>query len=258
MSFRREVACVVILNLVSGCYTRWKCSNKARFYLLRIHPSVRACQLNRYVSDENVQGLAIGRAAMLGREQYRSRLFVAFPRCEDTARRLHPAAMIDEVHDAIVFSYVEIPSVARSVTAVSGVLHRNQLGHTGACWQVEPALVDHNSALVPVSVKWKQDPIVIVNEGWFDFILHLVRLSVELRAVVRNLDRLAVLTHAFKGDLASLGLPLPLVSNLEESCDFSIPCVADRLNLVPRIDSVGLSDLFENRRALLRPGTASK
>jgi hypothetical protein len=41
-------------------------SNKPTFRLLCGHPLIRTRQLNRYVRKPDVQGLAIGEAAMLG------------------------------------------------------------------------------------------------------------------------------------------------------------------------------------------------
>ena len=80
-----------------------------------------------------------------------------------------------------------------------------------------------------------------------------VGLGAGVGAHVGNFDRLAVFIRAFKGNLAGLGLPLPLVSSFEESGNFSIPGVADGLNFIPRIDTEGLGDLIENWRALSAP-----
>jgi hypothetical protein len=41
-------------------------SRLATSSLFRVYPGIRARQLNRYVRNENVQGLAIGGAAVLG------------------------------------------------------------------------------------------------------------------------------------------------------------------------------------------------
>src|SRR6185503_498038 len=60
--------------------------------LLRVHPLVRARQLDRHIRNKDVEGLAVGEAAMLGGEQNWACLFVACPCCEDAARRLGPAA----------------------------------------------------------------------------------------------------------------------------------------------------------------------
>ncbi len=61
----------------------------------------------------------------------------------------------------------------------------------------------------------EQKPVIIVDERRLDFVLHLVGLAGELRAVVRNLHRLAVFVRTLIGDFAGLGLPLPLVRRLE-------------------------------------------
>src|SRR5580700_1536376 len=104
----------------------------------------------------------------------------------------------------------------------------------------------------------EQKPIVIIDESGFDFVLHLVGLATELRAVVRNLDRLAVFIRTLEGDFAGLGLPLPLVSQFDYSGDIQVPVVADRFDLIPGIDPIGLSYLLENWRTLLPPGVRSK
>jgi hypothetical protein len=36
------------------------------FFLLRVHPFIRSGQLDRHIRNKDVQGLAIGEAAMLG------------------------------------------------------------------------------------------------------------------------------------------------------------------------------------------------
>ena len=88
--------------------------------------------------------------------------------------------MVDKVHDPVVFTDVEIPGVAGRVTAICGILHREQLGHAGAHWQVKLALIDRAGALVPIGMKRKQNPIVIVDEARVDFVLHGVGLGAEL------------------------------------------------------------------------------
>ena len=103
----------------------------------------------------------------------------------------------------------------------------------------------------------EQKPIIIVDESRLDFIFHIVGLAAELGACVGNLDRLAVFIRSFKGDFAGLGLPLPDVRKLEESGDFPVPGVADRIDLPKRIETISLGDLFENWRARLRPEVAA-
>src|SRR6266498_243856 len=104
----------------------------------------------------------------------------------------------------------------------------------------------------------EQKPIIVVDESRLDLVLHLVGLAAELRAVVRDFNRLASLICTFKGNLAGLGLPLPLVRSFEESGDINTPGVADRFDLVIGIETVGLGDLFNDWVALLRPGICRK
>ena len=59
------------------------------------------------------------------------------------------------------------------------------------------------------------EPVIVIDERGFDFVLHLVGLAVELRAVLAHIDRLAVFTRAFESDFAGLGFPLPLVTGFE-------------------------------------------
>ena len=104
----------------------------------------------------------------------------------------------------------------------------------------------------------EQKPIIIVHERRFDFVLHLVRLAAELRAVVSHLNRLPVLILPFVRDLAALRLPLPHVTDFKQSGNFPVPGVADRFNLAIRIEAIRFGDLVENWRALLRPGSSSQ
>src|SRR5689334_4218758 len=100
----------------------------------------------------------------------------------------------------------------------------------------------------------KDQPIIIVDESRFDLILHAVWLATELRFGVTGLDRLTGLILSLIRDLAGLRFPLPHMSKFEHSGDLAVPGVADRLNLIPRIETICLGDLVENWRALLRPG----
>src|SRR5271169_4818233 len=103
----------------------------------------------------------------------------------------------------------------------------------------------------------EQKPIVIVDETRVD-LLHGIGLAAELGAQVRNVHRLAVLIFALERDLVGLGLPGPRATKFEQSGDFAVPGVADGLDLIPRIDTIRFGNLFENWRALLRPGIYSK
>ena len=52
---------------------------------------------------------------------------VALPCCRDDARLLGPAAVVDELLDAVVFTDVEFPRVAGRANRLRGILHRDQL-----------------------------------------------------------------------------------------------------------------------------------
>src|SRR5579862_4610938 len=101
---------------------------------------------------------------MIGREQNWACLFVACPSCEDAARWLGPAPDVDKVHDAVIFTNVEVPGIAGRVTAIRGILYGEQFGHAGAHWQVKLALIDRAGALVPICMEGKQCPIIVVDE----------------------------------------------------------------------------------------------
>src|SRR5207253_5263305 len=118
------------------------------------------------------------------------------------------------------------------------------------------ALIDRAGALVPIGMEREQNLIIVVDEARVDLIFHGVGLTAKVGAYIGNVDRLTVFIRPFVADFAGLGLPLPLVRSFEESGNFPVPGVPDGLNLVPRINSVGLGNLVENWRALwrLRPG----
>src|SRR5207237_4498178 len=97
----------------------------------------------------------------------------------------------------------------------------------------------------------------VVDERRFDFVLHLVRLAAELRAVVSHLNRLPVLILPFVRDLAALRLPLPHVTDFKQSGNFPVPGVADRFYLSVRIKAICFCDIFNNWVALLRTGCSS-
>src|SRR5205823_1289293 len=80
----------------------------------------------------------------------------------------------------------------------------------------------------------------------------------ELGAHVADLDVFPVFIFSLERDFAGFRLPLPGVRKLEYSGNFPVPRIADRLNFVPRIDAVGLGDLFENWRARLRQRNRGK
>ena len=144
--------------------------------------------------------------------------------------------MINHCLYAFIFADVKIPGVAGRVTAnFRGIFHRHQRGRSGADRKFLACFLSDGGAAVPICVKREQKPVIVIDEGRLDFVFHLVGLAAKLRAVVRNLHRLAVFVRTLVGDFAGLGLPLPLVSDFEQARYFAIPRVADRFDLIPRI-----------------------
>ncbi len=102
--------------------------------------------------------------------------------------------MVDELLDALLFADIEIPGIAWRVTAgFRGILHRDQFGRAGANRQFLHTLIGHGGTGVPIGMEREQKPVIIVDESGFDFVLHLVRLAAELRAVIGDLNLLPVL-----------------------------------------------------------------
>src|SRR6266550_1749949 len=106
-------------------------------------------------------------------------------------------------------------------------------------------------------MKGEEQPILIVDEGRVDFVLHDGRLAAELRAQVRKLHRLARLVFPLVGDLVGLGLPDPRSREFDPG-EVGVERVADTLDVPERIEAIGLADLFGNWRSLLSPGAWSK
>src|SRR5882762_7417993 len=202
---------------------------------------------------------------MVRRDKERSSFLVALPRCDDGAWLLRPAAVVDELLDAVIFADVEVPGIAGRVTAVRGILHRHQLSRAVANGQLFHALIGHRGAPVPVSMEGEQKPIVIVDESGIDFVFYGVGLAAELGAQVGSLDRLTVLVLSLVGDFVGLGLPLPRTGDTY-SGELRVPRITDRFNLPERIKAIGLGNLFGiglgslfgDGRAFLRAGVRSK
>src|SRR5438093_3287513 len=106
-------------------------------------------------------------------------------------------------------------------------------------------------------MKGEEQPILIVDEGRVDFVLHDGRLAAELRAQVRKLHRLARLVFPLVGDLVGLGLPDPRSREFDPG-EVGVERIADTLDVPERIEAIGLADLFGNWRSLLSPGACSK
>src|SRR2546428_10864332 len=99
----------------------------SRLFLLRVHPGTGARQLDSHIRKEKPEGPSVRRTAVVCRDKERAGFLVALPRCDDDARLLGPAAVVDELLDAVVFADVEVPGVAGGVTDIRGILHRDQL-----------------------------------------------------------------------------------------------------------------------------------
>src|SRR5438132_1031378 len=177
-------------------------------------PIFRARQLDSHIRKEKPEGPSVRRTAVVYRDKKRAGFLIALPRCDDDARLLGPAAVVDELLDAVVFADVEVPGVAGGVTDIRGILHRDQLGRAVAQRQFLLALVLYIGAGVPVSMEGEQKPIVIVDETRIDFVLDGVGLAAKLRANVCSLYGLAVLILSFIGDLPGLGLPDPRTGDI--------------------------------------------
>ena len=95
----------------------------------------------------------------------------------------------------------------------------------------------------------EEQPVLIVDETRVDVLLHIGGLAVQLRANVSRLDRLAVLVFSFIRDLPGLGLPLPRAGETH-SGKLGVEGVAERIDLVERVEAIGLGNLCGNGRAL--------
>jgi hypothetical protein len=67
-----------------------------------------------------------------------------------------------------------------------------------------------------------------------------------------TLTGLTIFILALVGDLARLRFPLPRMRDIH-STELYVPGVSDRLNLIPRIETVGLGNPFENWRGAAVP-----
>ncbi len=116
----------------------------------------------------------------------------------------------------------------------------------------------------------EQQPVVIVDERGIDFVFHLVRLRVQLRAKISRLYGFTVLIFSLIGDLVLFGFPNPLVRNIH-SGELCVPGIADRFDLPELIQAIvpgnlcdregrGVGSLFGCRlwRLFLRTGGGRK
>src|SRR5579862_3493821 len=95
--------------------------------LLRIHPVIRARQLDSHIREEKMQRLAVRCAAVFRRNQERASFLIALPRCQDVARLGVPSVLEMQYLDALILPDEQVPGVAGRVSA-AGILHRYQVG----------------------------------------------------------------------------------------------------------------------------------
>src|SRR5437660_9414154 len=105
-------------------------------------------------------------------------------------------------------------------------------------------------------MKGEEQPILIVDEGRVDFVLHDGRLAAELRAQVRKLHRLARLVFPLVGDLVGLWLPDPRSREFDPG-EVGVERIADTLDVPERMEAIGLADRFAIGGSLLSPGAGS-
>src|ERR1700723_824073 len=169
-------------------------------FLFRVDPGVRPRQLDGHIRKENSRRLAVRRSAMVRRKEQRAGFLVARPGGCEVARWFGSAAMIDELPPPPIPPDVKIPCVSRRVaTNLRRVFHRDKLRRTLSDRQFLLVLFHYVRASVPVNMEREDRPIIVVDESRLDFIFHVGRRGVELRAEIGNLDRLAVLVFSFVG-----------------------------------------------------------
>src|SRR6185369_9331852 len=125
------------------------------------------------------------------------------------------------------------------------ILHGDQLGRAVALWQWFHTLITGGGAFVPVSMERKQQPVVIVDERRIDFVLHIVRLAVQLRTQIGDLYRLTALIFSFIGDLILLWLPNPGMREIHSSGKLCVPRIANRFDLPELIEPIGSGNLCD-------------
>src|SRR6202051_4394490 len=177
---------------------------------------------------------------MLRREEQRASLLVARPGGCEVAGWFGSAAMIDEWPPRPIRHDINTPSVSRRVaTNLRRIFHRDKFRRTLSDRQFLLVLLHYVRASVPVNMEREERPIIVVDESRLDFIFHVGRRGVELRAEIGNLDRLAVLVFSFVGDFSGLGLPLPGQREGQlESRGLDVEGGAGCINLPARIKAI--------------------
>src|SRR5262249_29568775 len=159
-----------------------------------------------------------------------------------------------------VRSQKQVPGISRSLAAnLRSIFHRTQFRRTRANRQFLLVLFGHRRAGVPIGVEGEDEPIIVVDERWLNFVLHVGRRAIDLRTLVANLDRLSFLIFSLKGDLTGLGLPGPGAGKIElRAGKVDVKGIADGVNLSPRTTPVGLGELLDNRWTGLCLGRAGQ
>src|SRR5882762_5953491 len=223
--------------------------------LLRVQPGVRPGQFDRHVREVDAQRLAVARSGAIQCDEQRSSLLVVGEGRQVDARRGVYAVNFEFPHPAVVAD-VQCPSVSRRVAALGRIVHLDFLGGTFPQRQFLLAGILNRSAGIPDDMEGKQKVVLIVVECGIDFVLHDRALARELGARVRDLDGVPVLVLPVVRDPVRLRLPDPGAGGLQpKRGPIDIERVADRLDLIPRVETVGLGNLVGDGRALLRRHT---
>src|SRR6476620_12049740 len=109
-----------------------------------------------------MQRFAVRGPAVLCREKQWASHLVARPGGCDVARLLGSAPVINEFLNSSIRPDVKIPSISWCVaTELRGIFHRHKLRRTFSDRQFLVVLLLDIRARVPVSLKWKDHPIIV-------------------------------------------------------------------------------------------------
>src|SRR6516162_9765577 len=107
----------------------------------------------------------------------------------------------------MIWADVELPSVTGRVAA--RCVFRHDLSRRSFPQRrFVHALIGHRRA-VPCEVQRQDQPVLIVDESRIDFLLYCIALALKLRALIRNLDWVALLILSFVSDRIGFWLPFP-------------------------------------------------
>src|SRR6516162_5116877 len=96
---------------------RWRFLYR-KIRLLGGHPRVGARQLDGYVGKGKAKRLAVGCAAVVGRDEQGAGLLVVRPGCDDNARFLRSATAVDKFPHPVVRADEQLPGIARRVADI--------------------------------------------------------------------------------------------------------------------------------------------